>query len=149
MPGDKLTPDAPAVLDASVAIRFLVPEVGSEAALELFARGNEWRAPRLLLTEVASALRRKVVAGELTPTFASRAIAVLLQSVASGALRLQADEEVMRSALEVSLEVGHKLPDCVYLALAEEQAIGLATADVRLARLAKDRGVAVELLPSA
>lgn len=149
MPGAKLAPDAPAVLDASVAIRFLVPEVGSEAALELFARGNEWRAPRLLLTEVAGALRRKTVAGELTPAFASSAIAALLRSVASGALRLHADEEIMRSALELSLQVGHKLPDCVYLAVAEEQAIGLATADIRLARLAEDRGVAVELLPSA
>ena len=141
--------DAPAVLDASVAIRLLVPEVGSEAALELFARGNEWRAPRLLLTEVAAALRRKTVAGELTQALASNAIAALLRSVASGALRLQADEEVAKSALELSLEVGHKLPDCVYLAVAEDQGIGLATADLQLARLADRRGVLVELLPSA
>lgn len=149
MPGARLPPDAPAVLDASVAIRFLIPEVGSEAALELFARGNEWRAPRLLLTEVAAALRRKAVAGEFTPAFASNAIAALLRSVASGALRLQADEEVAKSALELSLQAGHKLPDCVYLAVAEAQAIGLATADVKLAQLAEGRGVAVELLPSA
>ena len=149
MPGARLAPNAPAVLDASIAIRFLVPEVGSDAALELFARGNEWRAPRLLLTEVAAALRRKTVAGELTPAFAGNAIAALLRSVASGALRLQADEEVAKSALELSLQVGHKLPGCLYLALAEDQAIGLATADIKLARLAEARGVAVELLPSA
>jgi predicted nucleic acid-binding protein len=149
MPGARLAPESPAVLDASVAIRFVVPEVGSEAALELFARGNEWRAPRLLLTEVAAALRRKTIAAELTPAFASNAIAALLRTVASGALRLQADEGFAKSALELSLQVGHKLPDCIYLAIAEDQAIGLATADVKLARLAEGRGVAVELLPSA
>ena len=54
--------DAPqlVVLDASVAVRWVVEEEGSAEAAELLTRDLTWVAPRLLLTEVASALRRKV-----------------------------------------------------------------------------------------
>ena len=48
-----------AVLDASVAVRWVVPERGSDEAAALLGRSLTWLAPRLLLTEVASALRAK------------------------------------------------------------------------------------------
>jgi len=59
MPGAEAR-GATAVLDASVAVRWVVQERGSEEAADLLARPIGWMAPRLMLTEVAAALRRPV-----------------------------------------------------------------------------------------
>jgi predicted nucleic acid-binding protein len=61
------------VLDASVAVRWVVTEAGSDEASELLERDVTWLAPRLLLTEAASALRRKAAeARSSTPLPARR-----------------------------------------------------------------------------
>jgi predicted nucleic acid-binding protein len=137
------------VLDASVAVRWIAEEVGSDAAQELLREGIDWVAPRLLVTEVASALRRKVLGGSLTTQVARGGLGWIVTAVRRGVIRLAHDEDVADRALRLSLDLGHKLPDCVYLALAESQGIGLATADRRLGKLAADRGIPVRLLPSA
>ncbi len=59
MPGAEVIPRA-TVLDASVAVRWLAMEPGTAAAVALMGRPTRWVAPRLLLTEVAGALHRKV-----------------------------------------------------------------------------------------
>ena len=102
----------------------------------------------LFLTETASALRRKVVEESIEPTAASDSVAFFLDVVRTGSLRLAEDELLVDKALRLSLLLGHKLPDCVYLALAEREGIALATADQALARLAASRGVPVRLVPS-
>ena len=62
------------VLDASVVVRWVVPERGADEALELLSQSIDWIAPRLMLSEVAGALRRKVMAGELTPGLLHKAL---------------------------------------------------------------------------
>jgi predicted nucleic acid-binding protein len=137
------------VLDASVAVRWLVPEIGTAEALQLLGSDRSWLAPRLLLVEVGSALRRKVVGAELTQADGMDAVAALNASIDNGLIRLAKDELLVAHALTLALRVGHKLPDCIYLALAEHEGAELATADRRLAALAQTRGVPVALVPSA
>jgi predicted nucleic acid-binding protein len=62
---------------------------------------------------------------------------------------LDGDETVIRSALALSLAHQHKVPDCLYLALAETAGVALATADVRLSEIARSRQVRTVLVPSA
>jgi predicted nucleic acid-binding protein len=52
------------VIDASVAIKWVVPEVGGEAASDLL--GRELWAPSLWLAEAASAPLEKARRGEIT-----------------------------------------------------------------------------------
>ena len=52
------------VIDASVAIKWVVPEIGSEAASDLL--GRELWAPSLWLAEAANALLKKTRRGEIT-----------------------------------------------------------------------------------
>jgi len=137
------------VLDASVAVRWVVSETGSDEAAALLERDYSWIAPRLLLTEVASALRRKAADGDLEPTLASEALDVLLHAVADGIVRLAEDERIMGQALRLALSLQHKVPDCLYLAAAEREGAALATADSRLARLARSRGISVFQIPHA
>jgi predicted nucleic acid-binding protein len=141
--------DAPevAVLDASVAVRWVVTEEGSAEAVELLERDVTWLAPRLLLVEVASALRRKAADGAIEYAVAGESLDALLQAVADDVIRVIEDERIVAPALRLALSLGHKVPDCLYLALAEREGASLATADARLARLAASRGVRVHRVP--
>ncbi|MDQ3439889.1 MAG: type II toxin-antitoxin system VapC family toxin [Planctomycetota bacterium] len=135
------------VLDASVAVRWVVEEEGSVEAAALLEQELSWITPRLLLTEVASALRRKVVDGALAPGVAGQALDVLLQAVADGVIRLIDDERIIGQALLLAMSLQHKVPDCLYLALAEREGAAIATADDRLSRLARSRAVRVWQVP--
>jgi len=148
MPGAEVQPLS-LVLDASVAVRWVVVEEGSADAVALLQRPARWIAPRLMLTEVASALSRKVGHNELRSEIAAQALDALIGAVSRGFVHLAADEELMPSALMLALSLPHKLPDCVYLALAERAGAGLATADRRLSALAEGRGIPTVLIPSA
>ena len=53
------------VVDASVAVKWLVEEEDSEAADRLLEQRHELFAPRLMASEVGNALWRKVRMGEL------------------------------------------------------------------------------------
>lgn len=138
-----------AVLDASVAVRWVITEVGSERAAALLDEPFRWCSPRLMLTELASALRRKVSEARLSPHLAMEALDAILTEVANGRIELAAEEEVMPLALSLALSLGHKMPDCVYLALAERRGAELVTADRQLASLADARSIAHVLVASA
>jgi predicted nucleic acid-binding protein len=62
-------------------------------------------------------------------------------------ITLAEDERVIATALLLAMSLQHKAPDCVYLALAEREGASIATADDRLARLARSRGIAVLQVP--
>ena len=136
-----------AVLDASVAVRWVVAEEGSEEAAALLQSDTSWIAPRLLLTEVASALRRKVAEGALAAAEAAQALDALLQAAAESVIQLVEDEQIVVQALLLAISIEHRVPDCLYLALAEREGAAIATADDRLSRLARGRGVAVLQVP--
>jgi len=132
-----------AVVDASVAVKWVVDEPGSDTAAAFLARPIRWIAPRLMLVEAAATLRRKVVQRELRVTGAAASLRALLDAAHDGVIQLIADEQLVDTALLLALELSHKLPDCVYLALAEHEGCSLCTADRPLARLARSRRVAV------
>ena len=140
---------APVVLDASVAVRWVVPERGSEEAAALLGQPLAWLAPRLFVTEVASALRRKVSGGEISGHVASHALGTLVDAIDDGFIQLADDEHIAASALTLALTLDRKLPDCLYLALAEREGAALATADRALILMARSRGVKVLSIPSA
>jgi predicted nucleic acid-binding protein len=99
-----------------------------------------------MLTEVAGALHRKVAAGNLREVLASEALEELLRTVGSGGIRLAQDERVLMAAFALATLLRHRVPDCMYLALAEQESAGLATADHALAALAQRRGIATTLI---
>jgi predicted nucleic acid-binding protein len=134
------------VLDASVAVRWLAMEPGTAAAIALLRRPTLWIAPRLLLTEVAGALHRKINQRRIRDIASAEALDVLLSAVDRGEIRLAEDERLMAAAFMLATLTNHKVADCVYVALAEQEGAALATADRRLASVAEGRGVATTLL---
>ena len=123
------------VVDASVAVKWLVREPHSEEALELLASwaesGLTLVAPHLLAPEVTNALHRRVVDGELTVAEASGSVDLLLSS----GIQFQEAPGIHVRALELAsaLEQG-AVYDVHYLALAEALECDLWTADRRFHR---------------
>jgi predicted nucleic acid-binding protein len=122
-----------AVVDASVAIKWVVEEEGSDRARLLASAKLE--APDLLPIECANILWRKVRLGDLRGEEAAERLALLLRSPVT----LIGSRELLDAALRLSLDLGHPVYDCVYLALAIRDGMPLLTADRRLANTAGKR----------
>lgn len=116
------------VVDASVAIKWLIDEDGSGRAEAVLARGP-LIAPELIFAEVPNVLWRHVQTGALTPQQAEEAALVLRDTFDA----IYPMEPLTRRALAMAVELGHPVYDCIYLALAESAACPLVTADKRLA----------------
>ena len=114
------------VIDASVAIKWVIEEHGTPEAMSL--RRHRLFAPELLVAECANVLWKKTRRNELTANEAGLA-ARLLQ---------RADVELvpMRALLEpatgLAIAMDHPAYDCTYLALAESLSCDLVTADYKL-----------------
>ena len=117
------------VVDASVAVKWLVVEEDADVAQELATSGHELHAPRLMASEVANALWRKARTGEIE----RRAAGVLLANVPDMPVRWGADETVSADAVRLALAFDRPIYDCVYLALAHRIGATMLTADRRFA----------------
>jgi predicted nucleic acid-binding protein len=120
------------VVDASVAIKWLVAEAGATIAARL--RHQELAAPDLLGPECANILRKKARLGEITAEEATVAAAALERLEVT----LHATRLFLARATALALRLDHPAYDCCYLALAIALGSPLVTADRRLqARLAR------------
>ena len=117
------------VVDASVAVKWLVAEDDADVAEELATSGHDLHAPRLMASEVANALWRKARAGEIE----RRAAGILLADVQDMPVRWGADEVLSANAARLALALNHPVYDCVYLALANRIGATVVTADRRFA----------------
>ena len=116
------------VVDASVAIKWVVPEELSEHADRLLADGGELLAPDLLFVEAANALWKKTRRRELTEREADGALNLLQTS----GLVVRPSAAVIPRALQLAAALDHPVYDCVYLALAERERLPFVTADTRI-----------------
>lgn len=120
------------VVDASVALKWVLDEAGSAAASGLLD-GRELFAPPLLAIEAANALWAVARRGQITGAEAEDALDLILrapfQPLPFG-LRLPI------RALELAQLLDHPVYDCVYLALAVALERPVITADRRFAAAA-------------
>ena len=123
------------VVDASVGLKWVLPEEHSEVALALLARARrdevQLLAPDAYLPEVTNALwARSHLRDDLTPDEArdalDRLVLTLPSLVPSTGLAIQ--------ALELSLAFGHAVYDCLYVALAIRNGCSVITADRAMIR---------------
>lgn len=134
----------PLVVDASVAVKWLVDEDGSDRAETL--KAEELHAPSLIRVEVANVLRTLATAGRLKDAEAHLALDLLLDAP----VRLhEPTDALMRGALAFGLRLRHPIYDCLYLALAVDLGTRLVTADRKFRRategLADLQGLVVPL----
>jgi predicted nucleic acid-binding protein len=121
------------VVDASTAVKWFLPEAGSEEAERLLTGSRKLLAPDLIRIEVAGALVRRVCLGELTVEQARLLVAAWLRAITASAVTPVPAEDDMEQAVELALRLGHPLADCLYLALAMRLDAPLVTADRKFA----------------
>jgi predicted nucleic acid-binding protein len=123
------------VIDASIAIKWVVEEGGTDLALALQLQAR-LMAPDLIVAECANILWKKVQRKELDKNEALIA-ARLLQSAE---IELVSTWGLMEPATRLAIELNRPAYDCLYLALAVENGCRFVTADERLVnRIRRDK----------
>ena len=125
------------VVDASLAVKWLVEEDDSDKAHAILQswvdQGMTRIAPYLMPFEVANALHRRVLRGEMNVVDSQRMIARLLES----RLELRQPPNLHVRALQIASQLKQSAAyDAHYVALAESVGCELWTADERFYRAA-------------
>jgi predicted nucleic acid-binding protein len=114
------------IIDASVAVKWVVFEEGSEQALRLLS--GELAAPTIWLAEAANALRTKCARGQISEDEASE----FAQDLADAPVATLDLKDLLPMAMRMALDLDHAIYDCFYLAAALRRDTKLVTADRRL-----------------
>ena len=135
------------VIDASIAMKWLVMEEDSDKARTL---GRSWRndsvrlaAPHIILAEVANALYQRVRRDLVSVAYARG----LLQRFALDGLEVHHTVSLYQRAIEIASQLSQGASyDSLYLALAESLDCEYWTADVRYFRAARQHFDNIRLL---
>ena len=118
------------IVDASVAIKWVVTEPHSELASRLL--DEDLAAPELWLIEVANALWARQMRGLMTPDEARSGLLELLVAP----MRSLPMAGLVSLAFDMAAVLRHPAYDCCYLAAAQVYGCTFVTADARLVRRA-------------
>ena len=122
------------VLDSSVALKFVLPEVDSAKAIRLrdeYRQGvHDLIAPDIFTPEVANGLAS---AERQARTKAGEAV-LLLHDIILNTPAIHASAPLLARAVEVSISTRQAVYDCIYLALAEQEQCEMVSADDQFVR---------------
>ena len=128
------------VVDASVVLKWFLPETDSAAARRLLDAGHQYVAPDLLFPEVGNAVGKRLRRGELSSEEGQQLIA----DIADVAVETIAARILISDACASAMASGQTVYHSVYLALAVRLDTQLVTADRRLQNGARANPVLAE-----
>jgi predicted nucleic acid-binding protein len=117
------------VVDASLIIKWFVPEIHSESARRWLGASHDYVAPDLLFSEAGNAVWKKVRRKELDENEARQ----LVVDLAQVAVETVATRSLLQDALALALTVGITVYDAMYLTLAVRLDTEVITGDSRFA----------------
>jgi predicted nucleic acid-binding protein len=125
------------VLDASVLVKWYVPELHTEAARRLLqAPEMAYVAPELIFAEAANAVWKKTRRGEIPHSLAVGLVTDMCRAdVETVPLR-----SLVADAYALAAHTNRTVYDCCYLALAARLRTELVTADQRLYHALRNHG---------
>ncbi len=131
------------VVDASVAVKWLVDELDGQAAQNFLDTDERLVAPDFLIVEAGNVLWKKMRRGEFTT---QQAIAGV-RELPTYFEQLARSAPLVPRAVAIAAQTSHPVYDCLYLACAEHFEVPLVTADSRFASTAKISFSGVEVIP--
>ena len=129
------------VVDASVAVKWFVPEVRSLEAVRLLDTASAIAAPDFIAIEIANTLWKKVRRRELE----SGDAAAVLAGLAAVPITMVPASDVLPAALELAMELGCTVYDSLYLAVAIALDRVVVTADQKFAAAIADTPFAARI----
>ncbi|HSG40443.1 MAG TPA: type II toxin-antitoxin system VapC family toxin [Thermoanaerobaculia bacterium] len=130
------------VVDASVAIKWFVPEIHSDAAERLLTDKLELWVPDFIWAEFGNILLKKWRQGEISLEKAR----FILGAFRYFSLKAYSSEALADAAWEIASQFQRSFYDSLYLALAVQQGYRMVTADRRLYNALQSSRVAHHLL---
>jgi predicted nucleic acid-binding protein len=123
------------VIDASVAVKWYFPEIGSDKAIELQnGEFGQLVAPDIFIVEVTAALVRKSNMEKSRTDDIRLMIDSFLANIIDGTVKTRhLSVSGARNAAWLAIGIGHPLKDCIYLGLAMELDCDLVTCDTKFA----------------
>jgi predicted nucleic acid-binding protein len=118
----------PIVVDASVAIKWFVPEIHEDEAACWLSSGHPLLAPDLLFAEVGNIAWKKTIRDELSEAEARR----IRRALTKLPLLTISSRELSEAALDLALALRCTVYDALYVALAVAEDAWLVTADRKL-----------------
>lgn len=115
------------VVDASVAIKWFIPEIHSDDAMRLFDSDAMLFAPDLIGPEIGNTVWKKARRGEITPHDAL----AILSAFPSVGMDIYPSRDLLTAAWEIASALDRSLYDSLYLALAVAYDCPVVTADRR------------------
>lgn len=122
------------VIDASVAVKWFVPEPGSIAAAALLSAPIARMAPDLLTAEIGNTLWKKIARNELSR---GEALSIAAAFAAHVPLELRSSINLLEAALEIAVQIQCPVSDGLYVGLAVDEGCQVITADDRLVQLTR------------
>ena len=130
------------VVDASVAVKWFLPEVHAPAARRLLSSQRELLAPDLIWAEVESALWKKSRRAEITRETARG----ILQDFRRFPLQTSTVKSLLEPAWDLAERFHVSIYDSLYLALAVHRNCVLVTADLQFYHALEGQPVASSLM---
>ena len=126
------------VADASVAIKWFIPEIHSAAASRFLDPAIVVLAPDLIVPELGNTLWKKVGRGEISRENASE----ILVGFRDLDLEIVSSVHLISPAFDLAVALERSVYDCLYLALAVAQDCALVTADRKFHTVISATGLA-------
>jgi predicted nucleic acid-binding protein len=113
------------VVDASVAVKWYVPEIYELEASGLLGGDHTFHAPELILPEISNIIWKKGLRSELTSAESKKIIIAFSRQN----IRLHSHRQIIKSAFSGAEKTGQTVYDWTYLALAISLGCKFITAD--------------------
>ena len=103
------------VVDASVGIKWFLPEIHCEAAGRLPFLNASLHVPAFFHLELSNVLSKQIRRDELAPEEGE----TILKELQQVPIQKHSNERLMKPAFTLAIQTGRSFYDCLYLALAE------------------------------
>ena len=125
------------VVDASVAVKWFIPEAGEDEAAKLLGGKPRLMAPSLIRLEVTGAIIRRYREGHVSEKRAREGAQAWGAMLERSVVHLFSDAELYDDAVQMAFLAKHALADCMYLEAARRLGAPVITADKPM----RDRGL--------